>query len=130
MLIRLFDAQPLGTTFVPAKRKLSSRHRWIGLTKRPAGTVTVDQGAAKALGKHGKSLLASGVIAVSGRFDQGQVVAVRNQAGRDLARGLTNYTATDLCKIMGKRSNQFEKLLGRPGFATVIHRDNLVLMDA
>ncbi len=129
VLIRLFDAQPLGTVFAPADRKLSGRHRWIGLTKRPAGSVTVDQGASRAISKHGKSLLASGITDVSGRFERGQVVTVRDGAGRDIARGLTNYPATDVRKIMGKRSNQFEKLLGRPGFAAVIHRDNLVLTD-
>ncbi len=129
VLHRLFDAKPLGTVFAPATRKLSTRDRWIGLTKRPAGTVTVDWGAAAALTKHGKSLLASGITHVSGRFEQGQVIAVVDPAGCPIARGLTNYSAAELRKIMGKRSNQFEKLLGRPGFAAVIHRDNLVRVN-
>lgn len=130
VLPRLFDGQPLGTLFVPSKRKLSSRRRWIGLTKRPAGTVTVDQGAAKALSKGGKSLLAIGITAVTGRFERGQVITICDPKGHAVARGLSNYAASEIRQIMGKRSNLFEEVLGRPGFATVIHRNNLVLTDA
>ena len=129
VLLRLFDAKPLGTVFVPAKRKLSGRHRWIGLTTRPAGTITVDDGAARALTKNGKSLLASGIVSVSGRFEEGQVVLVQDEDGYKIACGLCNYASDEVRKIMGKRSNQFEKLLGRPAFSTVIHRDNLVSLD-
>lgn len=127
VLLRLFDAEPVGTILVPAGRKLNSRRRWIGLTRRPSGSVTIDDGAVRALQHHGKSLLASGVTALTGRFSRGQVVAVRDGGGREIARGLSNYSAAEVRKIMGKRSNQFEKLLGRPSFAEVIHRDNLVL---
>jgi glutamate 5-kinase len=130
VLRRLFDAQPLGTLFVPTGRKLSSRHRWIGLTKRPAGTVTIDDGAARALTSQGKSLLAIGITAVSGRFERGQLLTVRDTAGHEIARGLSNYAASEVRKIMGKRSNQFEKLLGRQSFSAVIHRDNLTLTGA
>ena len=130
VLGRLFDAQPVGTVFVPAVRKLSSRHRWIGLTKRPAGSATVDDGAGRALSRQGgKSLLAIGITGVAGRFDRGQVITVCDGGGRPMARGLSNYSASEVRKIMGKRSNQFEALLGRAAFATVIHRDNLVLIE-
>ena len=125
VLLRLLDGQKLGTVFAPAVRKLDSRRRWIGLTRRPSGSVTVDDGAARALTAQGKSLLASGIRAVAGRFDAGDVVAVRDAAGTEIARGLSNYSAQDVHCIMGKRSSQFQKLLGRPGFAEVIHRDNL-----
>lgn len=127
VLPRLFEAEPLGTLFLPAGRKLSTRRRWIGLTRRPAGAVTVDDGAAAALAKHGKSLLASGIVDVTGRFERGQVVAVKDARGREIARGLSNYTAEETHKIMGKKSSQFEQLLGRASFAEFIHRDNLVL---
>ena len=127
VLLRLFDAEPLGSVFVPAKRKLNSRRRWIGLTKRPAGSVTVDEGAARALAKQGKSLLASGIINVTGKFERGQVIAVVDEQGDQIARGLCNFHAHEIQLIMGKRSDQFEKLLGKPAFAAVIHRDNLAL---
>ena len=127
VLLRLFDTEPLGSVFVPAQRKLNSRRRWIGLTKRPAGSVTVDEGAARALAKHGKSLLASGITNVTGKFERGQVIAVVDTRGDQIARGLCNFHAHEIRVIMGKRSDQFEKLLGKPAFAAVIHRDNLVL---
>ncbi len=130
VLVKLIDGKPLGTLFVPVRGKLSSRLRWIGLTKRPAGWVVVDDGAARALCKRGKSLLASGITGVSGRFDRGAVIEVRDSQGSQIARGLINYDAAEVRKIMGYRSNQFEKLLGRAAFAEVVHRDNLVLIGA
>lgn len=130
VLPRLLDAERIGTVFAPAPHKLDSRSRWIGLTKRPAGTITVDDGALHALLDRGKSLLASGITALTGQFDRGEVVAIRDDKGREIARGLSNYTTEELRLIKGKRSNQFEKILNRPAFAEVIHRDNLVIIDA
>ncbi len=129
VLARLFAAEPLGTIFVPARRKLDSRSRWIGLTKRAAGTVTVDAGAAAALSRRGKSLLASGITGTTGQFERGEVVLIRDDAGREIARGLTNYNADELRLIMGKRSNQFQKVLHRPAYDEVVHRDNLVVVS-
>jgi len=129
VLGRLFDARRVGTVFVPADRKLGARRRWIGLTSRPAGRIIVDDGAAEALRKRGKSLLAIGVTEVRGRFDRGQVVAIVDSAGRLIARGLTNYAGEELRRIQGKRSSQFQKLLGHAGFAEVVHRNNMVLAD-
>ena len=129
VLRRLFKGEPrIGTVLLPSRRKLDSRQRWIGLTKRPDGSVTVDRGAAKALQQRGKSLLAIGVTRVDGRFDKGGLLEVRTQSGKRIARGMSNYSADELTAIMGKRSNQFEKTLGRPAYAEVIHRDNLVLI--
>ena len=113
--------------FVPADRKLDSRRRWIGLTKRPAGTITIDTGAAAAIRDRGKSLLASGVTATTGQFSRGDILLVRDGRGVEIARGLSNYAADELRLIMGKRSNQFEKILGRKAYAEVIHRDNMVV---
>ena len=128
ILEKLFDSQPYGTVFAPASKKLDSRRRWIGLAKRSAGHITIDDGAATALTNKGKSLLAIGVVSISGKFEEGQVIEVRNKAGHKLAKGLTNYPANELKLIMGKRSNQFEKILGRSSYAEVIHRDNLVVI--
>jgi glutamate 5-kinase len=128
VLHRLLAGEKLGTVFLPAQRKLDSRQRWIGLTARPGGTVTIDDGAAAAVTSRGKSLLATGISQITGRFERGDVLLVRDPAGREIARGLSNYNADELRLIMGKRSNQFEKILGRPAYAEVIHRDNLVLL--
>ncbi len=128
LLPRLFAGESLGTLFLPAAKKLDSRQRWIGLTKRPAGTLTIDDGAVTALTQRGKSLLASGVIALTGQFESGEVLFVRDGKGAVVARGLSNYSADEVRLIMGKKSSQFEKILGRPAFAEIIHRDNLVLI--
>lgn len=128
LLPRLFAGEPIGTIFLPAQKKLDSRQRWIGLTKRPAGTLTIDDGAVAALTQRGKSLLASGVVAMTGQFESGEVLFVRDGKGAVVARGLSNYSSDEVRLIMGKKSSQFEKVLGRPAFAEVIHRDNLVLI--
>ena len=129
VLRRLFQGKPeIGTVLLPSTRKLDSRQRWIGLTKRPNGIVTVDGGAARALQQRGKSLLAIGVVAVEGQFDKGQLLEVCDPKGKPIARGLSNYRTEELIAIMGKRSSQFEKTLGRTSYAEVIHRDNLVLI--
>jgi glutamate 5-kinase len=126
VLGRLLSGEALGTLLAPAERKVDSRRRWIGFAARPAGTLTVDDGAARAITQRGKSLLATGVTRVVGRFERGDVLLVHDPAGRELARGLTNYASDELQQIKGQRSDRFETILGRPGYAAVIHRDNLV----
>lgn len=127
VLRRILSGEYVGTVFLPRQRKLDSRKRWIGLTTRPAGSITIDDGAVRAVRQQGKSLLASGIRKVSGTFGRGAVLSVCDEAGTEVARGLTNYSAEELTLIMGKKSSQFEKLLGRQAFAEAIHRDNLVL---
>ena len=121
------ETRDAGTVFVPAPRRLDARRRWIGLTARPAGGVNVDAGAAAALARGGASLLASGVTATTGAFDRGDVLLVRDAAGRELARGLSNYAAAEVRLIQGKQSAAFEEILGRPAYTALIHRDNLVM---
>ncbi|MFP4145050.1 MAG: glutamate 5-kinase [Phycisphaeraceae bacterium] len=130
VLVRLWEGEKLGTVFLPAARKLDSRQRWIGLTARPGGSVTIDDGAAKAVAARGKSLLASGVTQVEGAFQRGDVVLVCSSAGQEIARGLSNYDAEELRLIAGRQSDEFETLLGRPAYEEVIHRDNLVVLSA
>lgn len=126
-LLRLLAGEKVGTVFLPAGRKLDSRKRWIGLTARPGGAITVNRGAADMLRTRGKSLLAVGVIGVTGRFERGEIVMIRDPRGAEVARGLTNYSLRELRLILGKRSNQFEKILGRQAYDEVVHRDNMVL---
>ncbi len=118
----------IGTVFVPSQRKLDSRRRWIGLTKRTAGSITIDTGAAAALRERGTSLLAIGITACDGSFERGQVVRINDATGTEIARGLTNYTTAELQLIMGQHSNQFQTILGQPAFAEVVHRDNLLVI--
>jgi len=127
VLARLLDGEPLGTLFVPVRRKISQRRRWIGQAKRPAGRIVIDDGAANALRERGKSLLPSGVTAVSGRFAKGAVVVVLNSRGRQIARGLTNYSSDQLDQIKGLKTNQIPKVLGDKPYDEVIHRNNMMV---
>lgn len=125
---RVLAGERLGTVFAPAVRTLDSRQRWIGLTARPAGAIAIDPGAVEALTARGKSLLAAGVRDMTGRFERGDIVMVRDHHGKEIARGLTNYSADELRLIRGKRSNQIAGVLGKPAYKSVIQREHLVLL--
>lgn len=114
------------TWFVPSGSPASARKRWIASTVMPAGSVIVDDGAAAALAK-GKSLLPAGVIAVAGEFERGDAIRVIDQAGRELARGLSAYSAADSRAIQGRKSAEIEELLGYRGRDELIHRDDLAM---
>jgi len=126
VLRRLLAGEELGTLFVPATRKLSSRSRWIG-SVRPAGTIYVDDGAARALTEKNKSLLPAGVVRVEGDFARGDVVAICSAGGSSVARGLSNYSAADVERIRGKRTADVRALLAEAAYDEVVHRDNLVI---
>ena len=128
VITRVLAGERLGTVLAPAPRQLDSRQRWIALTARPAGTVTVDAGAADALTHRKRSLLATGVLDLTGPFERGDIVMLRDPSGREIARGLTNYAADELRLIRGKRSNQIPPLLGRPAYKAVVQRENLVVL--
>ena len=102
----------------------AARKRWIAAMK-PAGGVAVDAGAAAALSR-GRSLLPAGVVAVSGAFGRGDPVVVTGPDGRVLARGLARYAAAEARAIQGRRSDEIEGVLGHPGRAALIHRDDMV----
>jgi glutamate 5-kinase len=127
ILSRLLDGEQLGTLFVPAGRKLSSRSRWIG-SVRPAGTIYVDDGAVTALVEKNKSLLAAGVIKVQGEFGRGDVIAICAGTGVAIAQGLSNYSAADVERIRGKRTAEVRSLLAEAAYDEVVHRDNLVVV--
>jgi glutamate 5-kinase len=113
------------TWFVAQATPQTARKRWIAGGLKPAGTIIVDDGAARALAA-GKSLLPAGVTRVEGRFARGDLVVVRDGAGRELARGLVAYPADDARRIAGHRSGEIEAILGFRGREEMIHRDDLV----
>ena len=127
VLTRLLAGERIGTVFVPAERKMSSRRRWIGQASRPAGRICVDAGAARALTEGGKSLLPSGIIGVVGRFAKGDTVAIVDPDGREIARGLTNYSSDRVEQIKGLKSSQIDRVLGDKPYEEVIHRNNMML---
>lgn len=111
--------------FLPDTDPQVARKRWIAAMK-PRGEITVDAGAAEALCR-GKSLLPAGVTAVSGKFGRGDPVVVKDQHGRRLASGLVRYALAEAEMIAGHRSDEIEAILGYPGRAALIHRDDMVL---
>jgi len=127
VLTRVMAGKRIGTLFVPAGRRLSSRRRWIGQAARPAGKLTIDDGAAKALTEHGRSLLPSGVVEVEGKFTKGATVAVLDAQGNEVARGLTNYDSEQLARIKGLRTGQIPRILGDKPYDEVIHRNNMTV---
>jgi glutamate 5-kinase len=128
VLIDLLAGKPIGTLFVPPRNRLTSRKWWIAFALRqPKGSLVVDEGAAEALLEKGKSLLASGVREVRGRFETGAFVAVTDGTGAELARGVSNFSSSELSRVRGMRSADVARTLGHPRAQTVIHRDHLVL---
>jgi glutamate 5-kinase len=127
VLVDLFDGKKVGTLFLPNPCRMTSRKRWLAFSARSRGKLTVDAGAVRALVEGGKSLLAGGITQVAGDFEAGDVVAIVDDQGREIARGLVNYDAESLRKIRGCKSSQFKAILGSKPYDEVIHRDNLVL---
>ena len=128
ILAELLEGKPVGTLCVPAGTRLSRRKWRIAFALRqPKGEVVVDAGAAAALLERGKSLLASGILEVRGRFEAGDLIAVADASQRELARGVTNFSASELSRIRGLRSTEAAGVLGRNQAKEVIHRDHLVL---
>jgi glutamate 5-kinase len=128
VLDELMAGQLVGTLFLPGPAGWNARQRWIGLAARPRGRLIVDAGARQAVQKQRRSLLAIGVVEVVGSFSKGDVVVLQDTQGVEFARGLCNYSAADLRRIQGLRSEEIVGLLGPRTYAEVIHRDNLVLV--
>jgi glutamate 5-kinase len=114
------------TRFHASETPAAARKRWIAGVLQPQGTLIIDAGAAKAL-REGKSLLPAGIRQIDGRFERGDAVLVRDQEGREIARGLAAYGAGDAERIAGKRSLEIEAILGYRGRDEMIHRDDLAL---
>ncbi len=114
------------TWFLAPSDPVTARKRWIGGQLEPAGTVIVDEGAARAL-ELGKSLLPAGVTRVDGDFDRGDVVVIRALDGRELGRGLVAYANGDAARIIGKKSSEIAGILGHKGRSELIHRDDMAL---
>lgn len=128
-LLMLFSGKELGTFFVPKEKKLKSRKCWIAFSLQPKGAIIIDDGAARAILKKGKSLLPSGILGVEGEFSIGAPVEFRKNDNERLGTGLVNYNSTDIRKIMGLKSKQIKKRLGYKPYDYVIHRNNLAITD-
>ncbi len=126
-LIRLCKGEPIGTLLVAQTQKQQARKQWMADHLQLRGAVTVDPGAASKLQDEGKSLLAIGMTHVEGDFSRGDVIAIRDLNGLEIARGLANYASTEARLICRKPSSEFEGLLGYVAESEFVHRDNLIL---
>jgi glutamate 5-kinase len=129
VLPRILAGEEIGTLFVtadPNAKKRTSRDRWIG-TVQPVGTIIIDDGARRALAENHKSLLPAGIVQADGEFDAGDMVRIVTTTGIAVARGLCNYSAQDVRRIAGKKTQEVRKLLAEAAYDEVVHRDNLVV---
>jgi glutamate 5-kinase len=126
-LLRLARGEIIGTLLVAPTQKNQARKRWMADQLQMRGAVMVDAGAANKLRAEGKSLLPIGMTAVEGDFSRGDVIAVREPSGAEIARGLANYAAAEARLLCRRPSSEIEKLLGYVAEPEMIHRTNLVL---
>lgn len=128
VLVRLSAGEAIGTHLETTQMKTAARKQWLADHLRLTGKLVLDAGAVKVLKADGKSLLPIGVTAVEGHFERGDVVACVDASGKEIARGLVNYSASEAVRIMRKSSAEIEAILGYVDGSELIHRDNLILL--
>ncbi|NLL37868.1 MAG: glutamate 5-kinase [Fretibacterium sp.] len=127
---RIAGGEKLGTFFIPHRESYAPKRQWLAVGSEPRGSLTVDVGAEEALLRKGKSLLPSGVVRADGEFEVGDVVSIRGLSGRELARGIVNYTCDETRKIMGRHSSEIAGLLGSCDYEELVHRNNMALLES
>jgi glutamate 5-kinase len=118
----------VGTLFLPSHDGLNRRKHWIAFTLKPVGRIYVDDGARDVLLKKGKSLLPSGIAKVEGRFERGSSVRICGMDGQEFARGLSDYSGSEIARLAGRKSSEIESILGYHYGDVIVHRDNLVIL--
>jgi glutamate 5-kinase len=126
-LVRLSQGEAIGTLLVAQTQKQQARKQWMADHLQLRGSVTIDQGAVNKLRTDGSSLLPIGMTGVDGDFSRGEVIAITDQDGQEVARGLANYAAAEARLLCRKPSSQMPELLGYAAEPEMVHRDNLVL---
>jgi glutamate 5-kinase len=126
-LLRLCQGDNMGTLLVAQTAKQQARKQWMADHLQLRGAVSVDAGAADKLLTEGKSLLPIGMTGVVGDFSRGDVIAIRNEQGTEIARGLANYASAEARLLCRKPSHEYESLLGYTAEPEMVHRDNLIL---
>ncbi len=125
VLLKILNGEEIGTLFVAKEHKLKLKKNWIAYNAKSEGTLYVDEGAKNAV-LSDKSLLPSGIVEVSGEFRRGDTVDIKYKEDI-IAKGLVNFSSEDLILISGKKSSEFEKILGRMDYDEAVHKNNLVL---
>ncbi|TDI74126.1 MAG: glutamate 5-kinase [Betaproteobacteria bacterium] len=129
VLVRLIQGEAIGTQLMTKTLKVTARKQWLANHLQTHGKITLDEGAVKALTVEGKSLLPIGVTNATGNFERGEVVNCIDLEGREIARGLVNYSAMETQKILRCPSSEIESILGYVDELELIHRNNLVLLE-
>lgn len=127
VLLRIAASEEIGTLFMPQSRGMTPKKRWIGFSVQCEGKIVLDEGAVSAVVDQGRSLLAIGIRDVVGSFQKGDAVAIQNAAGQEIARGLSNYSSSEVRQIRGSHSDRIAEILGVCPYEEVIHRDNLAV---
>jgi len=129
IISRILSGETVGTLFTAQTvARIGARKQWLGFAAAARGLLTVDDGAATALVARGSSLLPVGVRGVTGDFRAGDVVAVADARGKEIARGLVNYSAEEMRRIAGQKTGHIEQILGYHPYDEAIHRDNLIVL--
>jgi glutamate 5-kinase len=129
LLTRIVKGEEIGSLFVPGTKRLTERKRWIAIRTRSRGSVVVDDGAKRALLERGASLLPIGIVAVEGDFGIGARIDLVDGSGETFAVGLVSYPASEIERMKGRKSADFQKVLGYKYVEEIVHREDLVLLD-
>ena len=117
-----------GTFIQSEERQLDARKKWLAGQLKSKGTLVIDDGATNAIVNSGKSLLSVGITDIKGKFDRGDLVQCISSSGQEVAKGLINYSSSEVGKVLGQPSDKMESLLGYVNESSVIHRNNLVVL--
>lgn len=128
VLLEVRAGVEVGTLILPSQEPVAARKRWLAGQLQLRGELLIDDGAARVLRESGRSLLPVGVTEVRGSFVRGDLVACLDATGREVARGLVNYSADEARKLVRQPSERIREVLGYVDEPELIHRDNLVLM--
>ena len=128
VLLEIIDGKSIGTRFKSSPARFLAKKRWIAFSSKAKGTIVVDSGAREALSDKNKSLLSSGIIDVNGVFFAGDAVKIVDKALKEFARGLSNYSSSEILKIKGLKTDEIKGALGYKGADEVIHKNNLVIL--
>ncbi len=127
IILKVINGELVGTVFWPCSNKLENRKQWIAYSAAVCGKIRVDEGAAAAMLKHGKSLLPSGITGVEGQFEIGSTVSIVGPDNQEIARGITSYSSAEIDQIKGVQTREISRILGHKDYDEIVHRNNMVL---
>ena len=127
-LLSIFDGREYGTVILPTRERLRGRKHWIAYTLKPRGKLMLDEGAAEAITRKGRSLLPSGIREVEGEFEIGELVSCFDSSEVEISRGLCSYGSSEVRRILGRKSSEIEDVLGYRYSDEIIHRNEMVIL--